>query len=57
MVKKYKVMKVQGVKMAVELKKDSLRPVYPAPAVAHKSSRDYDRKKVKKETRELLKGY
>ena len=54
MAKKYKVMKIRGVRMAVELKKDQVRPLYPAPAIVHKSSRDYDRQKVKKETREIL---
>ena len=57
MAKKYKIVKVRGVKVAVALKKDHDRLQYPAPSEVHKSIRDYDRKKVKKETRELLKEY
>ncbi len=57
MAKKYKIVKVRGVKVAVALKKDHDRPQYPAPSEVHKSTRDYDRKKVKRETRELLKEY
>ena len=57
MAKKFKVIKVNGVKVAVKLKKDAQRPAYPAPSEAHKSNRDYDRQKLKKETREIAKEY
>ena len=51
--KKYKVVKVEGTKVAVELKKDHERPVVPPPVVTHKSDDDYDRNRFRKETRRL----
>lgn len=50
--KKYKVQKIQGVKVAVEIKKDHDRPKF-LPTITYKTRTDYDRKQLKKETRKL----
>lgn len=45
--KKHKIVKIGGVKVAQEIKKDSDRPLFPRPVV-FKDKRKYDRKRDKR---------
>lgn len=51
--KKYKIVKVNGTKVAIRIRKDHERPAYPRPVVTHRSESDYDRKSFRRETRNL----
>ena len=49
--KKYKIKKVNGVKVAVRLEKDHERSMIPPATRVHKSGKEYDRRRILKETR------
>ena len=51
--KKHKLVKIAGAKVAVELKKDHDRETCPPPVITHKSDVDYDRNRIRRETRRL----
>ena len=55
--RKFKTVKAEGTTVVVRIQKDSDRPPFPPPVITHKSDKEYDRKQVRKETRELTRAY
>ncbi|MBR2258829.1 MAG: hypothetical protein IJ899_16185 [Blautia sp.] len=57
MAKKYKIQKINGVKVTVRLKKEHDRPKMPPPTITHKNESDFSRKEVKRQTRKMIHDY
>ena len=56
MSKKHVIKTIEGVKVAVPIVKDHNRTLMPPPTSVHKSQKDYDRQKAKKDLRKIMNG-
>ena len=54
MANKYKIMTIKGIHTAVKMLRDKERVPGPRPIYCHRTGGNYDRQKVRKETREIL---